>query len=60
MGREYCLISKGGNVVNMCMSYRPDPPVLTEEQVKRGYQWVPVSQVPVSKLIQYKYWTERP
>lgn len=58
--REYCLLTSTGAVVNMCMSYRPEPPELTDFQFSRGYKWVPVSEVPDSRLKEYQYWDERP
>lgn len=58
--REYCLVTTNGDVVNMSMSYKPTAPEVTDFQRERGYKWVPVSKVPVSKLQQYQYWNERP
>lgn len=58
--REYCLISKGGTVLNMAMSYKSEPPVLTEYQIERGYEWVPVDKVSTFALRQYEFWNKRP
>jgi hypothetical protein len=58
--REYCLVTKAGTVINMCMSYKPEAPTPNDYQIENGWRWVPVSQVPESKLTAYRYWSERP
>ena len=58
--REYCLVSKSGTVINMCLTGNPEGPALDEYQIERGYTWVPVEKVSDFNLRQYRYWTERP
>jgi len=58
--REYCLVSRSGAVVNMCMMYKPGEPTLTDYMKNQGLKWVPVEKVPHSVLVKYHYWNERP
>jgi hypothetical protein len=66
MKEEYCLVTnynetfKTCTVLNMCMSYKPGPPELTDYQREQGWQWVPVQKVANSSLTTYRFWNERP
>lgn len=58
--REYCLVTAAGAVVNMCLTPVDNPPLVTEYQQSRGYEWVPLEKVPKSKLHEYYHWLNRP
>lgn len=58
--REYCLVSKIGTVLNMCMTAKPEGPYLSDEQKERGSTWIPVEKVSSNALRTYQYWNERP
>lgn len=58
--REYCLMSKGGIVVNMAMTHNPTGPTLTEWQKEQGMHWLPIQKVNKAALTAYRYWNERP
>jgi hypothetical protein len=57
---EWCLVTKAGTVINMCMKYDGTAPELNDYQKNNGWVWVPVESVSPFNLRQYRYWNERP